>query len=140
MTPSPRLLDRLMLAAAVLVAGATLLPTGRGWAWGSPVTELHWYATAGTSGTAMIELLGNLALLGPLAAAAVLRWPVLGNPRRLVPAALAAGSTIELLQWALPLGRVVSPMDALLNASGAVVTGVVVARLQNHAWSGRAVR
>jgi hypothetical protein len=34
-----------------------------------------------------------------------------------------------LLQWTLPLGRVVSPVDALLNATGAVITGLVVARL-----------
>jgi hypothetical protein len=34
-----------------------------------------------------------------------------------------------LLQWTLPLGRVVSPVDALLNATGAVITGLAVARL-----------
>jgi hypothetical protein len=135
---SPKVLDRGLAAAAALVAFVTLLPTGRGWSWGSPGAELHWYATAWTSGTAMVELLGNLALLGPLAALAVLRAPALGNPRRLVPAALAAGTSIELLQWALPLGRVVSPMDALLNAIGAVVTGLVVVRLRDRVWSGGA--
>jgi hypothetical protein len=124
---SARALDRGLWASGVLVALLTLLPTGRGWSWGAPMSELHWYATAWTSGTAMVELLGNLALLGPLAALAVLRWPALGHPRRLVPVALAAGTTIELLQWALPLGRVVSPVDALLNATGAVVTGLLVA-------------
>jgi hypothetical protein len=38
----------------------------------------------------------------------------------------AAGRGIELLQWALPLGRVVSPVDAALNATGAVVAGLLV--------------
>jgi hypothetical protein len=120
-------LDRGLRASVALVALVTLLPTGRGWSWGAPLAELHWYADAWTSGTAMVELLGNLALLGPLAALAVLRRPALAHPRRLVPTALAAGTTIELMQWALPLGRVVSPVDALLNATGAVVTGLVVA-------------
>jgi hypothetical protein len=125
-TSSARALDRGLVAAAALVALVTLLPTGRGWSWGSPVTELHWYATAWTSGTAMVQLLGNLALLGPLAALAVLRWPALRTPGRLATAALASGTGIELLQRVLPLGRVVSPMDALLNATGAVLVGLVV--------------
>jgi hypothetical protein len=30
-------------------------------------------------------------------------------------------------QWLLPLGRVVSPLDAVLNATGAVAAGLVVA-------------
>lgn len=130
MTPSRRLLDAGLAAALAAVALLTLVPTGHGWAWGAPGTELHWYATAWSSGTAMLQLLGNLALLGPLAALAVLRRPGLSAPGRLLTASLAAGATVELLQWALPLGRVVSPVDALLNATGAVLTGLVVARLR----------
>jgi VanZ family protein len=67
---------------------------------------------------------------------------VLGRPARLLPAAVLAGGTIEALQWALPLGRVVSPVDALLNASGAVVAGLLVAALQGvrRAGSGRSRR
>jgi hypothetical protein len=42
--------------------------------------------------------------------------------------ALAVGTGIELLQWALPLGRVVSPLDAVLNATGAVAVGLLVTR------------
>ena len=59
---------------------------------------------------------------------AVLLWPRLGRPVPLGAAALAAGIAIELLQWALPLGRVVSPLDALLNATGAPAVGLLVAR------------
>ena len=129
MTPSPRTLDRGLVLAVALVALVTLLPTGSGWSWGAPVAELHWYATARTSGTAMLQLLGNLALLGPLTALAVLRWPALAAPSRLAGASVAVAVAVELLQWALPLGRVVSPVDALLNATGAVLTGLVVGRL-----------
>jgi hypothetical protein len=127
-TPTRRVLDAGLAVALLCVAWLTLLPTGRGWAWGAPVSELRWYVTGWESGTAMLQLFGNLALLVPLAALAVLRWPALSQPRRLAAAAVAAGATVELLQWALPLGRVVSPLDALLNATGALLTGLTVTR------------
>jgi hypothetical protein len=50
---------------------------------------------------------------------------------------LAAGSGIELTQWLLPLGRVVSPLDALLNTAGAVVGGLLAAHLGSSAASPR---
>ncbi|MFD2090950.1 VanZ family protein [Blastococcus deserti] len=130
MTPPRRVLDAGVATALVGVALLTLVPTGHGWAWGAPVAELQWYATGWGSGAAMLQLLGNLALLGPLAALAVLRRPALSAPHRLAVAAVAAGATIELLQWLLPLGRVVSPLDALLNAAGAVLAGLLAARLR----------
>ena len=34
---------------------------------------------------------------------------------------------IETAQWALPLGRVVSPLDAVLNATGAIAGGLLTA-------------
>jgi hypothetical protein len=127
--PGRRLLDAGLAAALTLVAVLTLLPTGAGRSWAAPMAELQWYATGWDSGTAMVQLFGNLLLLGPLAALAVLRWPALSAPRWLAAASVAAGAAVEVLQWALPLGRVVSPVDALLNAAGAVLTGLVVARL-----------
>ena len=117
-----------LLAASLLaVALLTLMPAGAGWVWGSPVAELRWYATSLNSGSAMLQLAGNLALLTVPAALAVALWPGLGVPPRLVGLALACGAAIELLQRVLPLGRVVSPLDALLNATGAVVAGLLVA-------------
>jgi hypothetical protein len=119
-----------VLAASLLVVAlVTLQPTGVGWAWGSPVTELHWYATSLDSRTAVMQLTGNLGLLAPAAALAVALRPSLASPPRLVALALVAGTSIEVLQWALPLGRVVSPLDAVLNAIGAVAAGLLVARL-----------
>jgi glycopeptide antibiotics resistance protein len=125
-TPPRRLLDAGLAGVALL----TLLPSGHGWQWGPPIAELRWYVTGWSSGTAMVQLFGNLALLGPLAALAVLRCPVLSDPLRLAVASVAAGTAVEVLQWALPLGRIVSPLDALLNATGAVLAGLVVARLR----------
>src|SRR3954470_2845359 len=122
-----RVLETALVASLAIVAVLTLGPTGAGgWAWGDPATELHWYAGAGHSTAVATQLLGNLALLAPSAALAVLRWPVLRRPAWLVLAALAAGATIEALQWALPLGRVVSPVDALLNGLGAGIVGLLV--------------
>jgi hypothetical protein len=71
----------------------------------------------------------GLALLGPVAA--------LATPRRPGAAAITVATGIELLRGALPLGRVVSPVDALLNATGAVVTGLVVVRMRGlrPGWS-----
>jgi hypothetical protein len=129
-TPSRRALDAGLGLAALVVAALTLLPTGRGWAWGAPLTELQWYANGWDSQTAMLQLVGNLALLAPLAALAVVRWPALATPYRLLGAAVPVAAGIELLQWVLPLGRVVSPVDALLNATGAVLTGLAVAALR----------
>jgi hypothetical protein len=48
----------------------------------------------------------------------------------LAGASLAMGTGIELLQRVLPLGRVVSPVDAVLNATGAIAAGLVVAHLR----------
>jgi VanZ like family len=116
------------LAGALAVVGVlTLLPSGYGWSWGSPVEELRWYLTGLESSATMLQLVGNLSLLVVPAALAVLLWPSLARASRLPWVALAAGTTIEVLQWALPLGRVVSPLDALLNAVGAIGAAVLVA-------------
>ena len=119
-----------LLASLGSVGVLTLTPDGTGWAWGSPFTELTWYVTGLDSTATMLQLVGNLTLLAVPAALAVLRWPALGRLHRLSWAGLAAGCTIEFLQWVLPLGRVVSPLDAVLNASGAVVAGVAVTHLR----------
>ncbi len=129
MTPPPRRVDAALVAAAALVAVLTLLPQGGSTAWGVPLDELRWYATGLSSEATLLQLTGNLALLGPLAVLAVLRWPALAAPRRLAGAAVAVAVGIEALQWALPLGRVVSPVDAALNTAGALLAGGMAALL-----------
>ncbi|RBY74707.1 VanZ family protein [Blastococcus sp. TF02-09] len=119
----------LLIASLVGVAAATLTPEGSGWAWGSPATETRWYLTGLDSSATLLQLLGNLGLLVVPAALAVLLWPSLRRPTALLAGALAAGTAIELLQWALPLGRVVSPLDAALNAAGAVAAGLLTRSL-----------
>jgi hypothetical protein len=120
-----------LLAGLAAVGAVTLLPTGSGWAWGAPLTELRWYASGLDSGATLLQLTGNLALLVVPAALAVLAWPGLGRPLPLALAAVSTGAAIEVLQWALPLGRVVSPVDAALNALGAVAAGLAVTAVRN---------
>jgi hypothetical protein len=122
-----------LAAAGALVALLTLLPQGGGWAWGAPLAELRWYAAGLSSEATMLQLSGNLVLLAPLAVLAVLRWPALASPLRLGGAALVFAVGIELLQWALPLGRVVSPVDAALNTLGALLAGWAAAVLATPA-------
>jgi hypothetical protein len=124
-----------MAASWAAVALITLTPRGSGWAWGSPLVEARWYLTGLDSPATMAELVGNLLLLVVPFALAVARWPALGRVRLLAGLSLAAGSTIEFLQWALPLGRVVSPLDALLNATGALAAGLTV----SHVWAVRSL-
>lgn len=119
-TGVPHVPGAALALAALPVVLVTLSPAGVGWAWADPLTELRWYAAGLDSPAVLLQLVGNVLLLAPLAVLAVLRWPALRSPALLVGAALAAGTAVEVLQWALPLGRVVSPVDALLNAAGAI--------------------
>ena len=119
-----------MATSLVAVVLITLTPRGTGWAWGSPLVEARWYLTGLDSTATMLQLAGNLLLLVVPFGLAAARWPVLGRVRLLAALSLTAGSTIEFLQWALPLGRVVSPLDAVLNATGALAAGLVVAHVR----------
>ena len=130
----------LVLAAGLLVVAVlTLTPAGTGWTWGAPLAELRWYATGLDSEATVLQLVGNLCLLAVPAGLVVALWPAAGRTGYLAGLAAGAAAGIELLQWLLPLGRVVSPLDAALNAAGAVAAGLLVRGLQRaHAHAGRA--
>lgn len=114
-----------VLAASLVGAGAlTLTPVGQGWSWGAPADELRWYVAGLDHPGTLVQLVGNLVLLAPAAAAAVRLWPRLGRASALVAVCLGASALVEVLQLALSLGRVVSPLDALLNATGATTAGL----------------
>src|SRR4051795_12418325 len=119
-----------MATSLVAVVLITLTPRGTGWAWGSPLDEARWYLTGLDSPATVLQLAGNVLLLVVPFGLAAARWPALGHVRPLAALSLAAGFTIEFLQWLLPLGRVVSPMDAVLNATGALAAGVVVSHVR----------
>lgn len=122
-----------LVASLLVTAVAALRPKGSGWEWGDPGTELRWYVSGLDSPSTLFQLVGNLALIALPAVFAVRLWPGLRPLPRLVGASLAAGVAIEALQFLLPIGRVVSPLDALLNASGAVVAAALAMRA-SRAW------
>lgn len=122
---------RLVLAVALLVVAAlTLTPAGTGWTWGAPLAELRWYATGLDSERTVLQLVGNLCLLAVPAGLVVALWPAAGRTGSLTALTIGAAGGIEVLQWLLPLGRVVSPLDAALNAVGAVAAGLLVRQVQ----------
>jgi hypothetical protein len=127
--PRPVALPFVLFLVLVGTAALTLRPVGDGWAWGAPVVELRWYVEGLRSPWTVVQLVGNLFLLVPAAVAAVLLQPRLARPLLLVPGALGTSLMIEALQWWLPLGRVVSPVDAALNAAGAILAGLLTGLL-----------
>ena len=128
-----------LLASLAVVALLTLTPEGQGWAWGSPFTEARWYLTGLDSPATMLQLTGNLTLLVVPAALAVLRWPALGRLGVLAAVSFTMSAGIETAQWALPLGRVVSPLDAVLNATGAIAGGLLTAHVLRMRDQSRAI-
>jgi hypothetical protein len=68
-----------------------------------------------------LQLLGNLLLLFPLGALVPLRVSWFEGFRRVVIMALLVTGVIELTQFALLSGRVVSTDDIVLNTAGALV-------------------
>jgi hypothetical protein len=69
----------------------------------------------------IVQIGGNLLVFAALGALLPVRWPV-GTGVVLLVAALAS-VTVEILQYALALGRVSSIDDVLLNALGAGLAG-----------------
>ncbi|MDG6102226.1 VanZ family protein [Dactylosporangium aurantiacum] len=72
----------------------------------------------GGFGTAAVQLVGNLLVFAAFGAFAPLRWPRLTLWRVLALAALGS-ATVEVLQYALDLGRVSATDDVLVNTLGA---------------------
>ena len=71
-TSTRAILHALLVATLLAVAALTLTPEGTGWSWGSPVTELLWYARGLDSAATLQQLVGNLGLLVVPAGLAVL--------------------------------------------------------------------
>ena len=78
-----------------------------------------------------LQLLGNLLLLLPLGALLPMRIVPLGTCLRVVLAVFAVTCAIELFQYSLLTGRVVSADDVVLNTAG----GLIGAILTRKWWS-----
>ena len=68
--------------------------------------------------TGLSQLVGNAIMFMPFGFLAPLRWPRLDSFRNVVFAAAAFSLVIEVLQFALPLGRQASVTDVIMNTVG----------------------
>jgi glycopeptide antibiotics resistance protein len=82
--------------------------------------------------TLVVQLVGNLLVLAAFGAFLPMRFAVLARMHRVAAAAVGASTTIEVLQYALDLGRVSSIDDVLVNTVGALLG----AALSRRWWAG----
>ena len=71
------------------------------------------------------QIVGNLLLLAPLGLLAPVRFPAWSSFPRVLALAMTCSATIEAGQYLLPLDRVASIDDVLLNSAGAGIAALV---------------
>jgi hypothetical protein len=81
-----------------------------------PLTDL-WNQIHHPPAWALYQITGNLLVFSAFGFLAPIRWRL--RPLWIVTVAATASATVELLQWALDLGRVASVDDVLVNTTGA---------------------
>jgi VanZ family protein len=92
-----------------------------------PLRDLATQA-ADAPGVLLAQLVGNLLFLAAFGFVAPIRWRALASPGRLLAAGVAVSAAIEITQYVLDVGRVSSVDDVLLNATGALLAGLVSRR------------
>ncbi|MFF8186582.1 VanZ family protein [Microbacterium sp. NPDC016588] len=133
---SPRWAHRSAAAEVGMVLGTApwvwMIMTPTGGAGGIRLVPFRDLAAVLSGGDAVIQVVGNLLVFAALGALLPVRFR-LGPPPLVVPLvfliAAACSSVLEILQLRLPLGRVTSTDDVLVNAFGAAV-----ASLLSFAW------
>lgn len=133
---SPRWARRSAAAEVGMVLGTApwvwMIMTPTGGAGGIRLVPFRDLAAVLSGGDAVIQVVGNLLVFAALGALLPVRFR-LGPPPLVVPLvfliAAACSSVLEILQLLLPLGRVASTDDVLVNAFGAAV-----ASLLSFAW------
>ncbi|MFI7545538.1 VanZ family protein [Actinoplanes sp. NPDC049599] len=85
-----------------------------------PLHDLpSWFS--GDPGTALAQLVGNLAVLAGVGFFLPIRFRWAGSLPRMLALAAASAVAIEVLQWVLAIGRVSSVDDVLVNTVGAIL-------------------
>ncbi len=88
-----------------------------------PLHDLpSWFS--GDPGTALAQLGGNLLVLAGVGFFLPIRFRRAASLPRVLMTAAASAVVIEVLQWALAIGRVSSLDDVLVNTAGAVLAAV----------------
>ncbi|MER7460491.1 VanZ family protein [Micromonospora sp. NPDC126480] len=93
------------------------------------LTELF----TGTAATVVVQVVGNLLVFAALGFFAPVRFAALAGPGRLFLLGAVCSVLVESAQYLLDLGRVTSADDVLLNATGALLAGL----LSRRWWAGR---
>ncbi len=75
-----------------------------------------------------VQIGGNLMVLAALGFCLPVRYPAMAAPARILLVAVPASTAIEVLQYALDLGRVSAVDDVLVNTLGAVLAALLSRR------------
>ncbi len=86
---------------------------------------------AGSPGTAIAQIVGNLVVLVAVGFFLPMRLPAAASPPAVLVITSCSAVLIETMQWALAIGRVSSVDDVLLNTLGAVLA----ARASQRWWA-----
>ncbi|MFF3441586.1 VanZ family protein [Streptosporangium sp. NPDC002721] len=126
--------SRTALADVVAVAGTApwiwmILTPGAGVSGVSlvPFADL-WATLHGPGQAAFVQVGGNLLVFAALGAMLPVRSARFASLTRIAAVAAGASLTVEVLQYALGLGRVSSVDDVIVNAAGAVLAAIVTRR------------
>ncbi|WP_329427488.1 VanZ family protein [Streptosporangium sp. NBC_01495] len=125
---------RTALADVVAVAGTVpwiwmILTPGAGLSDVSliPFADL-WATLHGPGQAAFVQVGGNLLVFAALGAMLPVRSARFASLTRIAAVAAGASLTVEVLQYALRLGRISSVDDVIVNAAGAVSAALVTRR------------
>jgi hypothetical protein len=84
----------------------------------------------------LVQYLENILLFVPIGLLGPLRWRWFDSWARLIVASAIFSSTIELLQYVLPIGRQTSVTDVLMNTLGATVGYLILRSIRPRLWRG----
>lgn len=107
----------MILTPGVGVSGVSLVPFADLWA-----------TLDGPGQAAFVQVGGNLLVFAALGAMLPVRSARFASLARIAAVAAGASLTVEVLQYALRLGRVSSVDDVIVNATGAVLAAIVTRR------------
>lgn len=121
------ILDVCLVYGTVIPIWLTMLPGGES---GVSLVPFRDMAT-----TPPYEIVGNMMLLAAVGLLAPMRFRALASVTRTTLVAMALSCAIETCQYVLPIGRVASVDDVLLNT-----TGAALAAMFSRPWWARATR
>ena len=93
-----------------------------------PLVDLADQITLMSTGAAFVQIAGNLLVFSALGAMLPVRSARFASLTSVAAVAATASLTVEILQYALRIGRVSSADDVILNTAGAVLAALATRR------------